>query len=61
MPAPAKEPTHILTLGDLTQHEGDKIKGSRFIATIGPASSVEPVQAKLVELRDAHPGACHHC
>ena len=61
MPAPAKEATHILTLAALTQHEGEKIKGSRFIATIGPASSIEPVQAKLVELREAHPGACHHC
>ena len=61
MPAPAKEKTHILTLPDISEYEGEKIKGSRFLATIGPASSPEPVLAKVTELRQAHPGACHHC
>ena len=61
VPAPANEKTHILTLPALSEYEGEKIKGSRFIATIGPASSPEPVISKVAELREAHPGACHHC
>jgi uncharacterized YigZ family protein len=43
------------------RHEGDKIKGSRFIATIAPIRSEDDVEAVLTRLRCEYPAANHHC
>ena len=41
--------------------EIDKIKGSRFIADIGPAESAEAATSFLTSIRNREPAASHHC
>ena len=43
------------------RHEIDKIKRSRFIASVLPVRSEADVTAAVAELRDAFPDANHHC
>ena len=42
-------------------YEGEKIKGSRFIATCVPVSSLNEVRNVISALQNEHPSANHHC
>lgn len=42
-------------------YEGEKIKGSRFIATCVPVSSLIDVRNVISSLQSEHPNANHHC
>lgn len=42
-------------------HEGEKIKGSRFIVTTVPISSFEDVRNIILDLQATHSNANHHC
>lgn len=42
-------------------YEGEKIKGSRFIATCVPVSSLSDVRNVISALQNEHPSANHHC
>lgn len=54
------DPLHFELLGE-TRTEIDKIKGSRFIATLCPVRDFEAVKLRLAEIRAEWPGATHHC
>jgi uncharacterized YigZ family protein len=41
--------------------EIDKIKGSRFIADVAPAATVDEAKAFLTSIRETFPDATHHC
>ncbi len=43
------------------RHEGDPIKGSRFIATIEPVSTEDAAKEVLAAVRAEMPDAGHHC
>jgi uncharacterized YigZ family protein len=43
------------------RHEGDKIKGSRFITTVSPVTSVEEIPPLIKLLRAEFSAANHHC
>lgn len=43
------------------EHEIEKVAGSRFLATLIPAPSVDAVLASCEQLRAAHPHARHVC
>ncbi len=43
------------------RHEGEKIKGSRFIATVEPIASAAEVPTRVERLRGEFPAANHHC
>ncbi|MFK7962041.1 MAG: YigZ family protein [Phycisphaerales bacterium] len=42
-------------------HEIDRVKGSRFIADVGPAASEADAAAFLATIREREPSATHHC
>jgi putative IMPACT (imprinted ancient) family translation regulator len=44
-----------------SRHELDKIKGSRFIATVCPSHAPAEAATRLDGLRREFPGATHHC
>ena len=46
---------------NLQTAEVDKIKGSRFIVTVSPISTVEHFKDILSRLQKSHPNANHHC
>lgn len=49
------------TLIERARHEGESIKGSRFIATAGPARDEAEAKALLAEVTAQMPDATHHC
>ncbi len=49
------------TVQGTLRHETDKIKGSRFIATVAPISSEEEVRPIRRQLAEEFPDANHHC
>ena len=49
------------TLADAVEVELPKIKGSRFVARLGPARSEEEARAFVDQVRADHPDASHHC
>ena len=49
------------TLGAGLRYEGDKVKGSRFIATLEPVRTVEAVEEVLGRVRSELHDARHHC
>lgn len=53
--------TAIRTLAARSTHEGDKIKGSRFIADLAPAGSESAALQVLADVRGREPSATHHC
>ena len=42
-------------------YEGEKVKGSRFIASLFPLQNEEHKKIHLQEIKQIHPKACHHC
>ena len=50
-----------LTLARGWRHEGEKIKGSRFIADVAPVGSAEAAEDFVGGVRAAFPDATHHC
>ena len=46
---------------DRLRHEGEPVKGSRFIATIVPVADEASSKRALAELRAEMPDAGHHC
>ena len=42
-------------------YEGEKVKGSRFIASLFPIQKESQSQIFLKKVRKEHPKACHHC
>lgn len=44
-----------------SRHEVDKIKGSRFIATVCPCGAPAEAAARIDRLHQEFPGATHHC
>ncbi len=53
--------TEIITLARRHRHELEKIKGSRFFATVIPASSLAAAMKFVEALRREFPDATHHC
>ncbi len=51
----------IRSIAELSCHEIDKVKGSRFLATVAPVGSVEDIEAVLHGCRSQHRDATHHC
>ncbi|MDA8017713.1 MAG: YigZ family protein [Thermoanaerobaculia bacterium] len=51
----------VRTLARRHSVEIDKIKGSRFLATASPVSSISAAEAFLVELKDEYRDATHNC
>ncbi|MCA9716033.1 MAG: YigZ family protein [Myxococcales bacterium] len=51
----------IVTVAARSRHEIDKIKGSRFFATVAPAATVDDALALVASLRAEFPDATHHC
>lgn len=49
------------TVTEVRSSEIEKVKGSRFVATLGPAADRAAAQALLEEVRRARAGARHHC
>ena len=49
------------TLRRRHRYEAELIKGSRFVATLAPASSEDEAKVLLDQLRDEWPDASHHC
>lgn len=49
------------TVAAVTRHEGDKIKGSRFIATVRPMRDEAELPPVVDALRAEFPEANHHC
>jgi uncharacterized YigZ family protein len=43
------------------RHEIDPIKGSRFLATVGPASTADEAEAFVARIRAEFANATHHC
>lgn len=43
------------------RHEGEPIKGSRFIATVVPVANEDAAKKALAEVRAEMPDAGHHC
>jgi uncharacterized YigZ family protein len=43
------------------EYEGEKVLGSRFIATLLPCADADAVVAEQERLRTAHPHSCHVC
>jgi len=52
-------PLRVITAA--VQHEVDKIKGSRFIASVRPFKEEDDLDGILLPLRKAFPEANHHC
>ena len=50
-----------LVPGSVFQHGIPPIKGSRFVANLGPAATPEEAEAFIERVRAAEPGATHHC
>ncbi len=51
----------IVTVAGRHRHELEKIKGSRFFATVSPAASLEAAMTLVDALRREFPDATHHC
>ena len=51
----------IRSVAETKSFEGEKIKGSRFIAWVIPVSGVEAALGEVQLLRDEFPDATHHC
>jgi len=51
----------IVTVTQPSRHEPPRIKGSRFFASVLPATSVEQALAWVASLRSDFPDATHHC
>ena len=51
----------LRTIAAPLRYEIEKIKGSRFIADVIPASDATAMEAGLAEVRAAFPDATHHC
>ncbi|MEZ4463810.1 MAG: YigZ family protein [bacterium] len=51
----------ILTVAGRCEHEGDRVKGSRFLAIVDVAAGVDDALARLAEARGRFPDATHHC
>ena len=49
------------TLASEFRYEIDRIKGSRFLASVGPATTEAEAEAFVQGVRDEFPGASHHC
>jgi uncharacterized YigZ family protein len=49
------------TLADRTRFSLDPVKGSRFVATLAPASTEDEARAVLESVRAEWPNATHHC
>jgi uncharacterized YigZ family protein len=49
------------TLESQFRHETDKVKGSRFLATVAPASNTEEAQELVERVRREFHDARHHC
>ena len=49
------------TLAGELRHEIEPIKGSRFVATVAPASSTEEAEAFVARIREELSNATHHC
>lgn len=53
-------PRSFRTVAARVQHEPDKIKGSRHIATVAPIAQEEDVAAVIAVVRSQFPAANHH-
>ena len=53
-------PTHQVPSGEF-RYEAPPTKGSRFIATLAPATTPEEAEAFVARIRAAEPNATHHC
>ena len=51
----------IHTLAAEFRHEGERIKGSRFIATVAPSPTVAAAEGFVERIRSEFPAATHHC
>ena len=51
----------IRTVSEMFTVEIDKVKGSRFIADLGPASDEQAAAAFVDRIRSREPAATHHC
>lgn len=51
----------IRTIAAAVTHEGEKVKGSRFVADLAPAPSEAAALAFLEDVRAREVGATHHC
>ena len=49
------------TVSATLRHEGEKVKGSRFIATVAPLVSTDEITGIVERLRNDYPAANHHC
>lgn len=52
---------HIRPVARALTHEGDRVKESRFIADLAPATSDAAALAVVQSVRDREPSATHHC
>jgi uncharacterized YigZ family protein len=51
----------VRTIAEPIRYEIDKIRGSRFIADLAPASSAAEAMAFVERIRNEFPDATHHC
>ena len=51
----------FVTLAGEFRHEGERVKGSRFLTLVAPVSSAEEAQAFVARARDEFRDASHHC
>ena len=54
-------PHRFQTLKSALRHEGDKVKGSRFIVDVAPATSEAEAMVVVEAARAEFPDANHHC
>ncbi len=49
------------TLVAPSTHEGEKVRGSRFVGDAAPCADEDDALAFVATIRDRHPDASHHC
>ncbi len=49
------------TLSETIRHEGEPLKGSRFLVALAPVSTEEAAKAFRKQIQGETPGASHHC
>lgn len=54
-------PHRFTTLSEPLRHEGDKVKGSRFIVDVAPATTEVQAMVTVEAARAEFPDANHHC
>ena len=53
--------SNYLTIAERSRHEGEKIKGSRFVVTVAPASTAPEAEAIVAAVSEEFSDASHNC